>query len=86
MLAYKAIFKEHCTSIRDDFKENSDIDFLVTYDDDSDLIITLLDIVKLQYEFEDMFNREVDIVEKEGLRNPRRKQKILSSAEVIYAN
>ena len=36
-------------------------------------------------ELEGMFKRPVDLVEKEGLRNPYRRREILNTAKVIYA-
>ena len=71
------------SSIRDDFREDSDVDFLVTFMENSKL--TLFDIVDLKDDFISILDREVDIVEKEALRNPIRKKIILSTAEVIYA-
>ena len=71
------------SSIRDDFAQNSDIDILVSFKQDSK--ITLFDIIELENEFSKLVNREVDIVEKEGLKNPIRKNKILSTREIIYA-
>jgi len=32
-----------------------------------------------------LLSKEVDIIEKESLKNPIRKNKILSSCEIIYA-
>ena len=71
------------SSLREDFKENSDVDILVSFDKSSD--ITLFDIIELEKEFTKLLGREVDIIEKESLKNPIRKEKILSSREIIYA-
>ena len=71
------------SSIREDFTENSDIDILVSFINNSK--ITLFDIMNLEKEFSQLLNREVDIVEKAALKNPIRKDKILSSRKVIYA-
>jgi len=38
----------------------------------------------MKLELEKMFNRPVDLVEKEGLRNPYREKEILNTAQVIY--
>ncbi len=38
----------------------------------------------MQDELEALFGRPVDLVEKEGLRNPFRRHAILSSQEVLY--
>jgi predicted nucleotidyltransferase len=71
------------SSLRDDFNKNSDIDILVSFNKNSN--ITLFDIIELEKEFSELLNREVDIVEKEALKNPIRKDKILSTREIIYA-
>jgi len=71
------------SSIRGDFSQNSDIDILVSFNKDSE--ITLFDIMDIENEFSKLLKRDVDIVEKESLKNPIRKNKILSSREIIYA-
>jgi len=71
------------SSIRDDFTQNSDVDILVSFEHNSK--ITLFDIMELEKEFSEILNRKVDIVEKESLKNPIRRNKILSTREIIYA-
>jgi predicted nucleotidyltransferase len=71
------------SSIRDDFTPNSDVDILVSFDKTSE--ITLFDIMDLEKEFSQLLKRDVDIVEKESLKNPIRKKRILSTREIIYA-
>jgi predicted nucleotidyltransferase len=71
------------SSIRDDYKKDSDIDILVSFNKASE--ITLFDIMDLENEFSELIKREVDIVEKESLKNPIRKNRILSTREIIYA-
>ena len=71
------------SSIRDDFTPNSDVDILVSFEHDAK--ITLFDIMELEKEFSQLLNKKVDIVEKESLKNPIRKNKILSTREIIYA-
>jgi predicted nucleotidyltransferase len=71
------------SSIREDFTQNSDVDILVSFGSNPD--ITLFDIMDLENEFSILLKREVDIVEKESLKNPIRKSKILSTREIIYA-
>jgi predicted nucleotidyltransferase len=39
----------------------------------------------MRWELEAIFGREVDLVEKRGLRNPIRRQTILADQHVIYA-
>ena len=45
----------------------------------------LFDLVQMQEELKEIFGREVDLVEKAGLRNPFRRHAILINKEVIYA-
>jgi predicted nucleotidyltransferase len=71
------------SSIRDDFTQDSDVDILVSFEHNSK--ITLFDIIELEKELSQLLNREVDIVEKESLKNPIRKNRILSTREIIYA-
>jgi len=68
--------------LREDFDENSDIDVLVTFDKNNE--ISLFDLAQMQIELQELFDRPVDIIEKEALRNPFRKRQILESAQVVY--
>ena len=69
--------------LRGDFRSDSDIDVLVSFEPDAPW--SLLDIVMMKEELKDIFGREVDLVEKKALRNPFRRRSILDSYEVIYA-
>ncbi|HZF11538.1 MAG TPA: nucleotidyltransferase family protein [Thermoanaerobaculia bacterium] len=69
--------------LRDDFRADSDVDVLVTFT--SDAPWSLLDLIAMRDELQELFGREVDLVEKEGLRNPFRRQSILRQKEVIFA-
>ena len=71
------------SSIQDCFTNESDIDILVSFNKNSN--ISLFDIMDLENEFSELVNREVDIVEKESLKNPIRKENILATREIIYA-
>ncbi len=71
--------------VRDDFRPDSDIDMLVTFT--PDCTISLLDFLRLEYEFEDWFHRDVDLVEKETVEsdfNWIRRKEILDNSQVIY--
>ncbi len=69
--------------IRDDARPDSDVDVLVTFEEDPQ--IDLYDLVDIQEELEAMFGRRVDLVMKSGLRNPFRRHEILRTHKVIYA-
>ena len=69
--------------LRDDFGPDSDVDVLVSFADGAPW--SLFDLIDMQDELKEIFGREVDFVEKEGLRNPFRRHHILKHREVIYA-
>ena len=68
--------------LRDDFTPASDVDVLVNFAPDTQ--ISLFDMAQMQIELQAIFQRPVDILEKDGLRNPYRKREILSTAQVVY--
>ncbi|MBN2344313.1 MAG: nucleotidyltransferase domain-containing protein [Deltaproteobacteria bacterium] len=70
--------------LTDDFKPDSDIDFLVTFSPSATL--GLFEMVQLKTELENHFNRKVDLVEKPAIANPFRRKSILESARMLYVN
>jgi uncharacterized protein len=71
--------------LRDDFRPDSDVDVLVTFDPESHP--TLFDLVEMQEELEAVFERRVDLLTRRGVEqslNRRRRRAILSSAETLY--
>lgn len=68
--------------LSEDFNDKSDIDVLVTFNPENQ--ISLFDLAQMQFELQNIFNRPVDIIEKDALRNPFRKRHILENAQVIY--
>ncbi len=69
--------------LRPDFRPDSDVDVLIAFDPAAEW--SLFDLVTMQEELKEIFGREVDLVEEEGLRNPFRKRAILETREIIYA-
>ena len=69
--------------LSDEFRSESDIDVLVSFKEDAGW--GLFDFVDMIDELKVIFERKVGLVEKDSLRNPFRRQTILSSNEVIYA-
>lgn len=69
--------------LREDFRPDSDIDFLVSFEPASG--IGLWEMADMHDELQAMFGRPVDLITKEGLRNPFRRHAILTGCEVIYA-
>jgi predicted nucleotidyltransferase len=70
--------------LRDDFRADSDVDVLVSFGPEAHP--SLLELAELREDLKDLFGREVDLVERAGLRNPFRRRAILSTAEVVYAS
>lgn len=71
--------------LRDNFHPNSDVDILVTFIPDAK--ISLLDLVDMQYELEDLLDRKVDLLTKKSVidsPNWIRRQEILHTSEIIY--
>lgn len=69
--------------LRDDFRTDSDIDVLLCFEENSDW--SLYDLVDMKDELKTIFGREVDIVEKEAIRNPYRRLSMFAEHEVLYA-
>jgi predicted nucleotidyltransferase len=69
--------------LRDDFRADSDVDVLVSFA--PQVHPSLLELAELREDLKDVFGRDVDVVERAGLRNPFRRRAILSTAEVVYA-
>jgi len=69
--------------LREDFGPDSDVDVLVTFE--PDVPWSLFDWPDMTDELKVIFGREVDLVEKAGLRNPYRRYTILTTREIIYA-
>jgi len=71
--------------LRDDFRPDSDVDVLVTFEADAGW--TLFDIVHMGGELSDLMDREVDLVERQAVErsdNYIRRRHILGSTESIY--
>jgi predicted nucleotidyltransferase len=73
--------------LRDDFRPDSDVDFLVTFAPDAPW--TLFDFGTMQQELESLVGRQVDLVEKvsvEKSHNWIRRREILQNADLIYVS
>jgi uncharacterized protein len=71
------------SALREDFRPDSDIDVLVTFDPNAHH--SLFELVRMEEELEAIFGRKVDLVEKAGIRNPFRRHEIFKSLEIVYA-
>lgn len=69
--------------VRGDFSPESDVDVLVTFAEDAPW--SLWDWGDMMAELKAIVGREVDLVEKDAVRNPYRREAILREHRVIYA-
>lgn len=69
--------------LRSDFRNDSDVDVLVSFDDGADW--SLFDLATMQQELAEIVGRSVDLVEEAALRNPYRRRAILETKQILYA-
>ena len=69
--------------LREDFRPDSDIDVLVSFEEKVGW--SLYDVVDMKYELKAIFCRDVDIVEQGAVRNPFRRRSIMTNREIFYA-
>lgn len=75
------------SALRADFKISSDVDLLVTFAPEAEW--SLFDHVKMEQELRAIFQRDVDLVSRRAIERSRnwiRRNNILNTAQVIYAN
>ena len=70
--------------LRDDYRPDSDIDVLLTFRSYEGL--SLFGLMDIKDELKDMLGREVDVADKQGLKNPYRRHEILKTHRVIYSD
>ena len=68
--------------LREDFGPESDVDYLVTFFEQARW--SLFDWVEMIEELRKITGREIDLVDRESIRNPFRRCSILARMEVIY--
>lgn len=69
--------------LREDMRPDSDVDVLVSFEEDEHW--RLSDWVVMMDELREILDRQVDLVQRETLRNPYRRHEILRTREVVYA-
>ena len=69
--------------MRDDFRADSDVDVLVTFESTAQW--SLLDLVTMQQELASLLGRPVDLIEEAALRNPYRRSTIRRTKHILYA-
>jgi predicted nucleotidyltransferase len=72
--------------LREDFRPDSDLDVLVSFFPHAPW--TLIDLVTMQHELQQLVNRDVDLIEKrviEKSENWIRRNEILNTAQILYS-
>ena len=69
--------------LTDDFSSNSDIDFVVDFDENDPIKYTDL-YFQLKDKLEQILERQIDLIEERGIKNPFFKKEIDKSKVVIY--
>jgi predicted nucleotidyltransferase len=69
--------------LRNDFNDSSDIDILIKFKDNREY--SLFDLFIMKEDFKIALGKDIDLIEKDSLRNPYRRKNILDNAKVIYA-
>ena len=69
--------------LSDKFHEDSDIDFLVTFDK-VDLEEYADNYFDFKFSLADLLNREIDLLEEKAIKNPYLKQSIDNTKELLY--
>jgi uncharacterized protein len=74
------------SALREDFRPESDVDFLATFE--ADATWSLMDRVGMKNEMEELLGRKVDFLNRAAIEqshNSTRRRAILESAQTIYA-
>ncbi|MDO6739434.1 nucleotidyltransferase family protein [Wenyingzhuangia sp. 2_MG-2023] len=70
--------------VSNQFKPESDIDFLITFDEDISVEQYTENYFSLHYKLKEIFNRKIDLVTEKSLKNPYFIESINESKELIY--
>jgi uncharacterized protein len=69
--------------LRDDFRDDSDVDVLIEFRDDVQITLEMYD--ELEADLARTFGRKVDVLRKKYLRNPFIRYEVLTTRRKLYA-
>lgn len=72
------------SAIKDNFTDDSDLDFLLTFDDNISIEEYTSNYFTLHYKLRDIFKREIDIITERTLSNPYLIDSINETKQLIY--
>jgi len=86
------LFKEHKIKrayafgsvVTDKFNDESDVDFLISFEDNLDPLVSGENYWSLLETFQDLFKRDVDLVTERSLRNPYFIERLNETKQLIY--
>ena len=70
--------------VSDKFRDDSDIDFLISFEDNLSIEEYTDNYFALHYQLREIFNREIDLVTERSLSNPYFIESINETKELIY--
>lgn len=71
--------------LNENFNENSDIDFIVKFNESIPLLEYGDNYFELLFAFEDLFNKKVDLISEKSLKNPFFLKEVNITKKLIYA-
>jgi predicted nucleotidyltransferase len=77
------VFGSACT---DKFNEASDVDFLISFKKNTELAKYADNYFDMSFKLEDLFERDVDLIETSCLRNPYFIEEVNKSKVLVYGN
>jgi uncharacterized protein len=66
------------------FNDESDIDFIVVFDDQKSIPNYAKNYFNFQFSLENLLKREVDVLEEDAIKNPFFKAEVFQSRTLIY--
>jgi len=72
------------SAVSNKFTEESDIDFLISFNDDISIEEYTDNYFKLHYRLRELFNRDIDIITERTLSNPYFIESINRTKKIIY--
>ena len=71
--------------LNENFNENSDIDFIVEFNNKIPLLEYGDNYFELLFAFEDLFSKKIDLITEKSLRNPYFISELNSTKQIVYA-
>lgn len=72
------------SAVKDNFRDDSDLDFLLSFDDNISIEEYTNNYFALHYKLREIFNREIDLITERTLSNPYLIESINESKQLIY--